>query len=536
MFPHAKTMVNSLVGFEEEQAIASLLLNCLAQGLDPEECTFHLERNVVDFFQVRDRRPSHAISPVVLEAIATLATAHPASKPRTLSCLLVLGAASVSSWNSITTSKIFDMHPELFHLLSSSIAGSNPLFQFLSGETKQAISSAFIDLSKYSTHAEFGRLRTLPSTPVSLAISGFTRNVNSHNSVIILTDVLQCLPFDTLASIPDDNWVQILDVALEHNINTKWVKLRSMLGLSRDTAARAELLRIIRKHPESGISHRIGSCNSIALREITPLSIENIFSSLRDVDTIEKAYQLVKRNRLDGDEKSVKNAASIWMTEKNHHLVASAYIAAPSALINLASNSNDVFLALKDIPETFCSPIDEVIDGHLLDLLSTVPEFSRLLRRKRAQGEKSSLLRLKRIAMIHPYLFARRLPCLLSSGRTVLYGLSNPAERYEAACLGILEKVFETICSLPLMCVDATEVEKFIVETMEFVLEENRAVNGVPDMFLALVLATFKAVSFLAGMMKSTRVCDLIEKVILGQGTSEHIREAAKVCLKCTDI
>lgn len=527
-------MVNSLVGFEEEQAIASLLLNCLAQGLDPEECTFHLERNVVDFFQVRDRRPSHAISPVVLEAIATLATTHPASKPRTLSCLLVLGAASVSSWNSITTSKIFDMHPELFQLLSSFIAGSNPLFQFLSGEIKQTISSAFIDLSKYGTHAEFGRLKTLPSTPVSLAISEFARNVNSHNSV--LTDVLQCLPFDTLESIPDDNWVQVLDLALEHNINTKWVKLRSMLGLSRNTAARAELLRIIRKHPESGISHHVGWCNLVALREFAPLSIEKIFSSLKDIDTIEKAYQLVKRNRLDGDEKSVKTAASIWMTEKNHHLVASAYIAAPSALINLASNSNDVFLALKDIPETFCSPIDVVMDGHLLDLLSTVPEFSRLLRRERAQGEKSSLLGLKRIAMIHPYLFARRLPCLLSSGRTVLYGLSNPAARYEEVCLCMLEIVLETICSLPLMCVDTTEVEKFIVETMEFVLEENRAVNGVPDMFLALVLVTFKAVSFLAGMMKSTRVCDLIKKVVLGQGTSERIREAAEVCLKCTDI
>lgn len=529
-------MTNLADSIAIEHSIADALLKSLSQGLDPNECAFHLERRAVDFFQNRLRAPNRAISPVILEAIATFATAHPNLKPRALSSLLVLAAASVASWNSVAASKIFELHPDLYELLSRSIAKVNPCLHYLAVEVISAISTAFVELSDFETYEKHDRLRKFPVTPASLAVKGCFGNLKDERKVDssaadLLTKVLCCLPLKALESIPDEDWARALDLALEANINEKYVSLRTLLGLSRDSPARAEMLRVVRKRPESSLAMDIGRNDTVTSPQTSLASFDKIFSSLLEINTAEKAYQLVRRSCAEGDDRSMKTAASKWLSAGKLNLVAGAYLAAPAMLSSLVDNNNEVFAAMKELPGALWSPVDETMDNNLADLLSTVPELSRLLARRNGDNGKSAQLSLKRLALMHPFLVARRLECLSSACRTALHGLTNCEERYERPCLRVFEVVFEVICTLPVACLEAAEIESLSVETLEFLLEENRVENGVPDMFSDLATAIFKSLARLQGNLQGSRCHDLIAKVRQGANTSMRIKEAAETLL-----
>lgn len=522
--------------FVIEHSIADVLLQCLSHNLDPSDCAFHLERRSIDFFQHRSQVTNRAVSPVILEAIAAFAAAYSALKHRALSSLLVLSAASVASWDSVATSNIFELHSVLFELLARAIVGVNACFDYLAPDVSKAISSAFVKLSDFDTYESRGRLRRYPLTPAAVAIGGFFRKRTRENEFDsfppeLLSDVLRCLPLAALESIPDDDWANALDLALEFKVNVDFVQVRTLLGMSRDSPARGEILRVVRKHPESSIALEVGRAESVASPQVSLTSIETIFSSLSEINTAEKAFRLIKRSYAEGDESIVQKAAAKWLSEGDMHLVAAAYLAAPNTLNRMVDNKNAVFTAMTELPPLLWSPLDEIVDHNLADLLSTIPEFARLLARRNSDNGKSAQLSLKRLALIHPFVVARRRRCLSSACRTVLHGLSNREERYERPSLRVLEVLFEVIGTLPVACIQTHEVKNLCVEALEFLLEENRVENGVPDMFSDLATAVFKSLSQFQGILQDSHVPDLIAKVGKGAGTSLRVKEAAESLL-----
>lgn len=528
--------MNVAQSFAIEHSIADVLLQCLSKNLNPNECAFHLERRSIDLFQHRPQATKGAISPVILEAITTFAAAYSALKPRALSSLLVLSASSVASWDFVATSKVFELHPDLYELLARSMAGANACFEYLAPEVSKAISVAFIELSDFDTHERRGRLRRYPLTPVAVAVGGFFRKRIGENEFDsfppeLLSDVLRSLPLQALEAIPDDDWAKALDLALESKVNVEFVQVRTLVGISRGSPARGEMLRIIRKHPESSIALEVGGSESIASPQASLSSMEKIFSSLSEINTAEKAFRLTKRSCAEDDENIVQNAAAKWLSDGDMHLVAAAYVAAPNTLNRLVDNKNAVFTAMTELPPVLWSSIDEIVDDNLADLLSTISEFAHLLARRNCDNGKSAQLSLKRLALIHPFVVARRLGCLSSVCRTVLHGLTNREERYERPSLRILEVLFEVIGTLPVDCIQTRESENLCVEALEFLLEENRVENGVPDMFSDLATAVFKVLSPLQGILQDSRIPDLIAKVRKGAGTSMRIKEAAESLL-----
>lgn len=239
-----------------------------------------------------------------------------------------------------------------------------------------------------------------------------------------------------------------------------------------------------------------------------------------------EAFERVKRMCAGRNDKDVHKLFAGWIRDGRVHMACAAYLAAPNVLGSVVMKRGELCEGVGALGLHVWSEIDGVIDAELRRLLCGVRELARVLGGRWEDGSREALLGLKRVALVHPFIMARRIPCLESVCRTVLHGLSEKDAKYRKGALRVLEVVVEVVRLLPRNCLREENVGNLCAEILRFLVEESRGENGVPEMFADLTIAVFKLVNKAEGVRKG-EVADMVEKIRRGRGTAKQITNAA---------
>lgn len=421
------------------------------------------------------------ISPVVFEALSTLASSNPLLRARVLTLILILAACSSQAWATVAYSRLFESFSESAYILMSLMAGEGHC--------------AVVDTSVLAQVAEelrtMGRCKrtgfnetAVVKMPVNVVVEHVVSSISNkeecyRQKLELLRSVVASISSECLGGVTDEEW----------RIVAPFLTQYGDIG--------------------EGVTERL------ALMSATDLDGE-----------IGEAFGTAKRCHADGEHKEVLKLFTSWLHDGRAQMACAAYLAAPSILGGAVERHRELCSVVGTLGLRVWSEVDEAIDTALRKLLCGVDELARVLGRRCEDESREALLTLKRIVLVHPFIMARRTKCLQSICHTILYGLSEREGKYGEGALRVMEIVVGVVGVLPGDCLREESINGLCRDILQFLVEENRGENGVPEMFADLTIAVFKLVAKIKSG-RTREVVDLVEKVRRGRGTVKRIAEAS---------
>lgn len=518
-----------------EQAVADTLLRGLSGNLAPAACLLELEARVCCLFKQFKGNTGFTIPVAILEAIAALADAQPSLKAEALSSLLLLSLCSTASWNTLLSANAFDIYPELSDLLLQSLAGTSQFFRRTEPELQGEITSALLSLCDVDKWERNGRIQCMLLTPVSVAIkrlrSASMKQEDSDGNAALFHCAISKLPVAAFEPLPSEELAFVLDFLLMRGYDVQFLKRPAQLAHIRGKTVVSAIAEVSHKHPTSAVTDWLSEAAMMHCHSCLDQEEE----SIAETQVAQEAFSCVSVLLTTGGDRDVLNAANGWLAERRSLHVASAYLAAPSLLYKIVEKNADVRNAVLHLPPCLRSSVDVAIDKALAQLLATVPDVDGLMPTHEEDGQVSFERTLKKTALMHPYLLGRRFDCLAGVCGTILHGLSNRENRYAPASLRALEVVFEVVVMLPAVCLQVGVADEMCGDVLDFIVEEKRLQNGVPEMLSGLTIPMFKTLALLPKEIWKGGFQDIVHTIIKAKGTAKGILEAAETLITVMD-
>ncbi len=223
----------------------------------------------------------------------------------------------------------------------------------------------------------------------------------------------------------------------------------------------------------------------------------------------------------------VRTAEQAFAYSRAHGLcvpkIAAAYVAVPSD-IEIEPKFGDQVVAQ---PRWLRGKVDDAIDNALATVMSKIPSL-RMMYKTKADDDLMTLVRQ------YPWLVRRRIEEVSACLYVLLDGLSDSEERYEPNALGSMATLLQVLAfvmektrtSFRAQRHVEQEVLEVIFETVQFVMAEGRAQNGVPDMFEPVVVQLVAVLAVYKDDVRVQNLSTIWMRISDAKGSSGKIRNA----------
>lgn len=170
---------------------------------------------------------------------------------------------------------------------------------------------------------------------------------------------------------------------------------------------------------------------------------------------------------------------------------------------------------------------DSRVQHAVVDLLCSLPELEECLNHQPCTTNESTGL--EELLKGNEDVISSNLETISAGVITIVTGLTNPTTRYERTALSALEAFLDTISKCRTRC----KLEERLVEkTLDFVLAENRQVNGVPRLFVNIVNPLFQIVASSTSVRLRGNVANRVRGMVNNRGTCAELKVAAQWMLR----
>lgn len=321
---------------------------------------------------------------------------------------------------------------------------------------------------------------------------------------------LRVVGVEGLGAVPDDDWVEAVRMLGSRGWAMPVVRERTdvVIGRGDGSIAVAKMRAVVQELGFAEIGH-VAAMSEVEDGEMEEGILE---------EGVMAVFDRVRREVADGATGNIVTKVRKWVQEGELRNAAAAYLAAPQVVGRVVEKVKGMGEVVGGISWQLWSDVDDEIDRSLRDLVCGVEEIAVVLGRRCENRGDGSKMRLKRVALMHPWILRRRARSLEGVVKTVLHGLVDRMGRYERPGMKVLE-----VCVEVMGMIGGVAESDVGGEVLRFLMEEGRDVNGVPDMFGDLSVALFR---LLAEGSVGEETSDLIRLAINGKGTSDRIRQA----------
>lgn len=461
----------------KDDELAEILLNCLSNPLTIEQSLDRLHHICKTIFRTSlTINAAGKPTPANFEALLALCSV-PSVKQRAAHCLLLLALSTPSAWRFFTATTVFT-RPEISRAILNAFVGSSPFESVQTVDNMDPHMSFLLQTLRRLSDLDFWEQRAflvmIPRTPFSYAVDAALLEFPYPSS----SSEHQCEQTSSELSTKLSHCDSLQKLVLIGQ-GSEWeaVSDKSVLWL-------ADLLYPQpNDKPPMSLVHRITA--------ILPHSLY-----------YDEACYLTRRFAKHLPDR-VCPAEVDTLPDRTHFLHRVVTSPNPGADVN-------------------------VIERSVLDLLCTISELANCLNHR--PPTKVGRINLEKLASEQPNLVLRHVKALCAAAVTILTGLSNPASRYESAALSSLE----TLMSVIAVCVRKKCVadDVLVAKTFDFILGENRQINGVPALFAGVVNSLFEMVLSVGALKQRPDIINKISCMLKPRATCEEIRVIAQWTLQ----
>eukprot|EP00177_Eucheuma_denticulatum_P006444 GFKZ01011749.1.p1 GENE.GFKZ01011749.1~~GFKZ01011749.1.p1 ORF type:complete len:512 (+),score=70.57 GFKZ01011749.1:235-1770(+) len=452
------------------------------------------------------------VLPIFFEALFSLARIDALHRDRLLTMLLILASTSPQAWQLLHRADTFQAMPQLAQISLHLLIGE---WDCPNHNVRATVSDAMKKLCVlFSTEA----CASVENSPVAMVLryaKQISEGPDGERKREYIGRALDIVGVEGLGAVDDHEWVEVVQILGSRGWKMPVVRERTNVVIGRrDGSIVVARMRAVVQEVESATVDHLGGMSLVEGGEVN--------DDLLGEDEI-GVFERVKRDVGDGATGSIVSMVRGWVEKGNLCNAAAAYLAAPRVLGRVVEKVDGMGEVVRGMSWQLWSVVDDEIDQSLRDLVCSIEEIAVVLGRLCEDNADRSKVRLKRVALIHPWILRRRVRSLEGVVTTVLHGLADGMEKYEAPGMKVLE-----VCLEVMGMIEGVANSDVVGELLRFLIGEGRGANGVPDMFGDFSLALFR---LLAREPSGKEARASIRLVISGKGTSDRIRQAGSELL-----